>query len=577
MAVLKRVCDVRHRPIRELNPDVPEWLEATIDRLLAKEPADRFQTATEVADLLEKGLAHLQQPTILPPPLVAGCAGPGPQDSDLGLDLGPLRAKASPRTRRRLAAGRRTRLAVRGRTGRRRGRGVDPGLRLRRHDPSHQDARRNPGRQGRRSQGVKVQIDGDTVVIGGAGPQEVRLRAGNHRVQAIKDGKAVRDQLVTITRGGKEIVNVNFEPEIQTNDSEAMRLVGTHPRPKPTIRTIMGSFGDQAAQRIGPGHPARARAIVWTLAFTPDGRRLAIGEQGTDQPESIMRIWDVGQRRDVIWFQHPAGFRSVAFSSDGRSLAAGNFDGTLTTFATRDDWKIQESRIEHTENQGSAINALAFVGKSTVVAVGDWDGWVRFHGPDSLANREPLKYPARIWTLAVSPDGSTLAVGGDAKTIQVYDLATRRLKATLKGHDHAVWSLDFSADGKWLASAGGTIARLWDTATWTDAGGGIQHFPELLCVRFSPDSKLLAVADGVSDLPHYNVLPTQIILWDVTAKAEVRRLRGHTNTIWGLVFTPDGKTLASGSADQTVRLWDVATGQLRDTIVPGESGSGRGR
>ena len=59
---------------------------------------------------------------------------------------------------------------------------------------------------------VKVQIDGDTVVIGGAGPQEIRLRAGSHRVQAIKEGKLVRDQLVTITRGGKEIVNVDFEP-----------------------------------------------------------------------------------------------------------------------------------------------------------------------------------------------------------------------------------------------------------------------------------------------------------------------------------------------------------------------------
>ena len=59
---------------------------------------------------------------------------------------------------------------------------------------------------------VKVQIDGDTVVIGAAGSQEIRLRAGSHRVQAIKDGKAVRDQLVTITRGGKEIVNVDFEP-----------------------------------------------------------------------------------------------------------------------------------------------------------------------------------------------------------------------------------------------------------------------------------------------------------------------------------------------------------------------------
>ena len=71
MAVMKRVCDAAHRPIREINPDVPAWLEAVIDRLLAKAPDDRFQTATEVADLLEKGLAHIQQPTSVPPPWVS--------------------------------------------------------------------------------------------------------------------------------------------------------------------------------------------------------------------------------------------------------------------------------------------------------------------------------------------------------------------------------------------------------------------------------------------------------------------------------------------------------------------------
>ena len=135
----------------------------------------------------------------------------------------------------------------------------------------------------------------------------------------------------------------------------------------------------------------------------------------------------------------------------------------------------------------------------------------------------------------------------------------------------AVESLDFSPDGKLLASAGGTMVRLWDTSTWTDSGGQIQHHPEVVCVRFSPDGKLLAIADGESDLPHYKLLPTAIVVWDVAARDEVRWLRGHINTIWALAFSPDGKTLASGSADQTVKLWDTASGQLRETIVPGES------
>ena len=70
---------------------------------------------------------------------------------------------------------------------------------------------------------------------------------------------------------------------------------------------------------------------------------------------------------------------------------------------------------------------MVFLPKSATVAVGDWDGWVRFHGPDAEANARPLKYPARIWSLAVSPDGSMLAVGGDANKVNGFDLA---IKAT---------------------------------------------------------------------------------------------------------------------------------------------------
>jgi serine/threonine-protein kinase len=72
LAVLRRICDDRPRNVREVNPDAPLWLAAIIDRLLAKSPADRFQTADELAALLERWLAHLQQPTVIAaPPIVA--------------------------------------------------------------------------------------------------------------------------------------------------------------------------------------------------------------------------------------------------------------------------------------------------------------------------------------------------------------------------------------------------------------------------------------------------------------------------------------------------------------------------
>ena len=66
--VLRRITDEEPRPIREINPDVPEWLCRIIARLTSKQPDDRFESAREVAELLEECLAHVQQPTAVPLP-----------------------------------------------------------------------------------------------------------------------------------------------------------------------------------------------------------------------------------------------------------------------------------------------------------------------------------------------------------------------------------------------------------------------------------------------------------------------------------------------------------------------------
>src|SRR5262249_47297334 len=68
VAVLRHVSDQAPRPIRELNPDIPVWLERLVERLMARDPAERFQSAAEVVELLEGYLAHLRQPTTTPAP-----------------------------------------------------------------------------------------------------------------------------------------------------------------------------------------------------------------------------------------------------------------------------------------------------------------------------------------------------------------------------------------------------------------------------------------------------------------------------------------------------------------------------
>jgi len=90
MAVLKRVIEDRPRPVRDLNPDVPGWLDAIVLKLLAKDPDDRFQTAAEVGQLLEQHLAHLRQPDQVPMPARIRSPDSAPRRPRRRSGVGPL-------------------------------------------------------------------------------------------------------------------------------------------------------------------------------------------------------------------------------------------------------------------------------------------------------------------------------------------------------------------------------------------------------------------------------------------------------------------------------------------------------
>src|SRR4029079_5707292 len=74
--ILRRITDNEARPIREINPEIPGWLEAIVGRLHAKNVVDRFQTPDEVAEMLERCLAHVRQPTLAPLPVIRPLRSP---------------------------------------------------------------------------------------------------------------------------------------------------------------------------------------------------------------------------------------------------------------------------------------------------------------------------------------------------------------------------------------------------------------------------------------------------------------------------------------------------------------------
>jgi outer membrane protein assembly factor BamB len=133
----------------------------------------------------------------------------------------------------------------------------------------------------------------------------------------------------------------------------------------------------------------------------------------------------------------------------------------------------------------------------------------------------------------------------------------------------AALGLAFSPDGRTLALGtwDGTV-KVRELATGKDLPGPPRHKDWVCSVAYSPDGKLLASAGGNEFKPARNDNKTsgEVKLWDVTARQEVAPLQGHTNKVFAAAFSPDGKTLATGSADRTVRLWDTATGKERAVL-----------
>jgi WD40 repeat protein len=175
--------------------------------------------------------------------------------------------------------------------------------------------------------------------------------------------------------------------------------------------------------------------------------------------------------------------------------------------------------------------------------------------------------------VAYSPDGKTLASGQGIITsggyaIKLWDVQQKgKLKATLSGQTLPVCSVAFSPDGKTLASGGDDKKiRLWDVVNGKERASVVES-SEVDHVAFSPNGKTLvsvcrapAKKDMTSSSASKDKVSSDhtIKLWDVRSSPKAKAtLGGHTEMVRCVVFSPDGKTLASGSDDKTIKLWDV--------------------
>jgi RNA polymerase sigma factor (sigma-70 family) len=321
--------------------------------------------------------------------------------------------------------------------------------------------------------------------------------------------------------------------------------------------------------------PLDRRERVMDVALSSDGMLLAA------QTTKEVFLWEVTTGREVHRFQAERQFWSLAFSPDGTRLASANriwevktgqeicrLEGLPSSNGAFDPQG--KTRVPVTGSMGGIVTgALAFAPDGKALASGGYDGVIRLHDPDT--GKELLPTDNSPWNRGMmtvcgfAPDGRWLAVH-DNGGIHLCETSTGREIRRLPMEDDYGVSVAFplpvalSPDGRTVTAAGAKAIYQWDTAT----GDEVRRIPcsrkweelgSTAALAFAPDGKAFACA-------HFE--PT-IRFWDTMTGKQLGQLDGDENGFLQLFFSPDGKKLVSETLNHTIQLWDLATRKELDS------------
>ncbi len=305
-------------------------------------------------------------------------------------------------------------------------------------------------------------------------------------------------------------------------------------------------------------HTLTTESQVNALVFSSNGKMLASGE---DWPHYAIRLWDTATGTQTYTLTgrptpnvYKPFIQNVVFFAAGNMLISKSIDDTISVY---DIDKLRLNRI-FTELTEETFCATLSSDQQTL-ATGNIKKSIQLWDMATGKLKQSIAVSRTPKHIAFSPDDRALTISMFGDTIYVLDAATGDSKHILSGFNQPIKSIAFNPDKNTLAIPNNVNIELWDIATNVHKHTLTGHIRHINSIVFSPDKNI--IASGSAD--------STIRFWDVNIGTHIRTLEGiygHSGPVTDIAFSPDGKTLASGSADNTICLWDVNTGKRKGNM-----------
>jgi WD40 repeat protein len=322
------------------------------------------------------------------------------------------------------------------------------------------------------------------------------------------------------------------------------------------------------------GHSGSVNSAI----FSPPNIRYGIEDQiiASASDDETIKLWSLDGKCLATLKGHQGIVRWATFSQNGQLLASASDDYTVkiwgidyTLFTNSDgktDCKINGTLLTTFKGHHDWVWDVnfSFISDSKLLASASDDNSIKLWNLDVQFPQNMQAHQEKVWAVSFSSDSQFLATASSDKTVKIWNLEEKKLLKTLDEHTDWVWTVNFSPDGKFLASGGGDKSlKIWKVGESISEISLIEdiniqnhkytnyaHKDCICCVKFSPNSQLLASASA----------DNTIKLWDIKGNY-INTLKGHEDKVYSIYFSSDGEKIISVSADKTIKLWSCSTGE----------------